>query len=154
MIRVPVGVEYQRRLVWQQGEGRLKISAEATVNQDGLGASQPSEVAAESLGRKSNQSGRATADILAPSEMTVSMKHCERGCADEGHCKRGVYHAGSTWVAEQWRDRCPGDEPYRADRNDHRGQHRDFGGGVRFRVGDAEESSSRNRQRARGRGRL
>ena len=24
-----MGVEYQRRLVWQQGEGRLKISAEA-----------------------------------------------------------------------------------------------------------------------------
>src|ERR1700730_14690251 len=46
MIRVPVGVEYQRRLVWQQGEGRLKISAEATVNQDGLGPSQPCEVAA------------------------------------------------------------------------------------------------------------
>src|SRR5258708_31246117 len=45
MIRVPVGVEYKRRLVWQQGEGRLKISAEATVNQDGPGPSQPCEVA-------------------------------------------------------------------------------------------------------------
>src|SRR5205823_9660834 len=46
MIRMPVGVEYQGRLVWQQGEGRLKIITEAAVNKDGLGPSQPCEVAA------------------------------------------------------------------------------------------------------------
>src|SRR5258708_6183936 len=38
MIRVPVGVEYQRGLVWQQGEGRLKISAEATCQPGWAGA--------------------------------------------------------------------------------------------------------------------
>src|SRR5258708_11164621 len=38
MIGVPVGVEYQRGLVWQQGEGRLKISAEATCQPGWAGA--------------------------------------------------------------------------------------------------------------------
>ena len=59
------------------------------------------------FGRKTgqgSQSARATAAILAPSDTTVSMKHRERSRADEGHSKRGVYHAGSTWVAEQRRD--------------------------------------------------
>ena len=105
MIRVPVGVEYQRRLVWQQGEGRLKISAEAMSTRTGRGPGSHATLRLGKIrGRKSSQSGRATAAMLAPSETTGSMKHRERGRADEGHRKRGVYHAGSTWVAEQRRD--------------------------------------------------
>src|SRR5260370_23150059 len=38
MIRVPMGVEYQRGLVWQQGEGRRKSSAEATCQPGWAGA--------------------------------------------------------------------------------------------------------------------
>src|SRR5438067_11422275 len=105
MIQVPVGVEQQRRLVWQEGEGSVKISAEATVNQDGLGSSQPCEVAAwKEPGSEIQPVGQAYGSHLFPSATTGSMQHRERGRADRSEERRVGKECRSRWMTSDYRE--------------------------------------------------